>query len=174
MPGCGGSLPFELRLFTNPSLGYINAMNRTGLYIALALSLVVGLVFGLFPELDLRISARFFDAAAKHFPMADVKWAEVSRRGAMVVAWLFAVPSMIAVLVTEAFSIRHILAYAIFGALAGLCCYLAFIPFDTVAMTFEGIVRRHLEVMVGSGILGGVVYWLIAGRNAGVWREPAV
>jgi len=26
-------------------------MNRTGLYIALALSLVVGLVFGLYPEL---------------------------------------------------------------------------------------------------------------------------
>jgi hypothetical protein len=83
------------------------------------------------------------------------------------------VPALIAVLVTEAFSIRHILAYAIFGGLAGLGCYLAFIPFDTVTMTFEGIVRRHAEVMVGAGILGGVVYWLIAGRNAGVWREPA-
>lgn len=83
-------------------------------------------------------------------------------------------PALIAVLITEAFSIRHILAYAVAGGVAGLCCYLAFIPFDTVTMTFEGIIRRHLEVMVGSGILGGVVYWMIAGRNAGAWRTASV
>ncbi len=75
------------------------------------------------------------------------------------------------VLITEAFSIRTLLTYAILGGLAGLCSYLAFIPFDTVSMTFNGIVRRHLEIMVGAGILGGVVYWLIAGRNAGFWRS---
>lgn len=91
--------------------------------------------------------------------------------GFMLISGFALLPALIAVLVTEAFSIRHILAYAIFGALAGLGCYLAFIPFDTVTMTFEGIVRRHIEVMVGAGILGGVVYWLIAGRNAGAWRE---
>ena len=90
--------------------------------------------------------------------------------GFMLVSGFALVPALIAVLVTEASSIRHILAYAIFGGIAGLCCYLAFIPFDTVTMTFEGIVRRHAEVMVGAGILGGVVYWLIAGRNAGDWR----
>lgn len=79
-------------------------------------------------------------------------------------------PALVAVLVTEAFSIRHILAYALAGGAAGLACYLAFIPFDTMTMTFDGIVRRHLEVMTGAGILGGVVYWMIAGRNAGAWR----
>jgi len=26
--------------------------------------------------------------------------------------------------------------------------------------------------MAGAGITAGLVYWLIAGRNAGVWREP--
>jgi len=93
--------------------------------------------------------------------------------GFMLISGFALVPALIAVLITEAFSIRHILVYAIFGGLAGLGCYLAFIPFDTGTMTFEGIVRRHAEVMVGAGILGGVVYWLIAGRNAGVWREPA-
>ncbi len=34
-------------------------MNRTGLYIALAIAVVTGLVFGLYPELDLRISRYF-------------------------------------------------------------------------------------------------------------------
>jgi len=93
--------------------------------------------------------------------------------GFMLVSGFALLPALIVVLVTEAFSIRHILAYAILGGLAGLGCYLAFIPFDTVSMTFEGIVRRHAEVMVGAGILGGVVYWLIAGRNAGAWRDPS-
>jgi len=92
--------------------------------------------------------------------------------GFMLVSGFALLPALIVVLVTEAFSIRHILAYAILGGLAGLSCYLAFVPFDTVKMTFDGVVRRYVEVMVGAGILGGVVYWLIAGRNAGAWREP--
>lgn len=90
--------------------------------------------------------------------------------GFILVSGFALMPALIMALVTEAFSIRHVLAYAIAGGLAGLCCYLAFIPFDTVNMTFNGIIRRHLEVMVGAGILGGVIYWMIAGRNAGAWR----
>jgi hypothetical protein len=38
-------------------------------------------------------------------------------------------------------------------------------------MHFEGIVRRHLEIMTGAGVVAGFVYWLIAGRNAGAWRK---
>ncbi len=34
-------------------------MNRTGLFIALSLALVVGLLFGIFPELDLKLAALF-------------------------------------------------------------------------------------------------------------------
>ncbi|MGL4262859.1 MAG: hypothetical protein ACRCV5_10050 [Afipia sp.] len=90
--------------------------------------------------------------------------------GFILVSGFALMPALIMALVTEAFSIRHVLAYAIAGGVAGLCCYLAFIPFDTVNMTFNGIIRRHLEVMVGAGILGGVIYWMIAGRNAGAWR----
>ena len=90
--------------------------------------------------------------------------------GFILVSGFALMPALIMALVTEAFSIRHILAYAVAGGLAGLCCYLAFIPFDTVNMTFNGIIRRHLEVMVGAGILGGVIYWIIAGRNAGAWH----
>ena len=32
-------------------------MNRTGLFIALTLWLVIGVVFGLYPELDLKLAA---------------------------------------------------------------------------------------------------------------------
>ncbi|WP_439924006.1 hypothetical protein [Nitrobacter sp. JJSN] len=80
-------------------------------------------------------------------------------------------PAMIVVLVTEAFYVRGILAYAAGGAICGAACYLGLIPFDPATMHFEGIVRRHLEIMTGAGVVAGFTYWLIAGRNAGAWRE---
>src|ERR1700755_2322200 len=81
-------------------------------------------------------------------------------------------PAMIIALITEAFSIRGVLTYAIGGGLVGLACYLGLVPFDTETLRFEGIVRRHLEIMTGAGIVAGLIYWLIAGRSAGAWREP--
>lgn len=80
------------------------------------------------------------------------------------------IPALIVVLITEAFSIRSLLIYAAGGAIVGAACYLGLVPFDTTTMRFEGIVRRHLEVMTGAGIVAGLIYWLIAGRNAGLWR----
>jgi hypothetical protein len=81
-------------------------------------------------------------------------------------------PAMIVAAITEAFSIRGVLSYAVGGGLVGLACYLGLVPFDPDTLRFEGIVRRHLEIMTGAGIVAGLVYWMIAGRNAGVWREP--
>src|SRR5246127_1516521 len=81
-------------------------------------------------------------------------------------------PALIIALITEAFSIRAVLAYAIGGALVGVAGYLSLVPFDTESLRFEGIVRRHMEIMTGAGIVAGLVYWMIAGRNAGAWRLP--
>ena len=76
-------------------------------------------------------------------------------------------PALIVVLITEAFFIRSVLAYAIGGAIVGAACYLGLIPFDPDTVQFHGIVRRHMEIMTGAGIVAGLVYWLIAGRTAG-------
>jgi hypothetical protein len=81
------------------------------------------------------------------------------------------IPALIVITITEAFSIRSVLAYALGGALVGVACYLGLIPYDTTTMTFDGIVRRHLEVLAGAGIIAGLIYWVIAGRNAGAWRQ---
>ncbi|HZC96623.1 MAG TPA: hypothetical protein VE267_10950, partial [Bradyrhizobium sp.] len=68
--------------------------------------------------------------------------------------------------------VRGVLTYAVGGAVVGAACYLGLIPFDPDTLHFEGIVRRHLEIMTGAGIVAGLVYWMIAGRDAGAWREP--
>jgi hypothetical protein len=81
-------------------------------------------------------------------------------------------PAMIVVAITEAFYIRSALTYALGGGIVGLLCYLGLVPFDPGTLRFDGIVRRHLEIMTGAGIVAGIVYWMIAGRNAGIWREP--
>ncbi len=82
------------------------------------------------------------------------------------------VPAMLIAAITEAFYIRSALAYAVGGGVVGLACYLGLVPFHPETLQFEGIVRRHLEIMTGAGIAAGVVYWMIAGRNAGLWRRP--
>jgi hypothetical protein len=81
-------------------------------------------------------------------------------------------PALLVAAITEAFYIRGALTYAVGGGLVGLACYLSLIPFDPETLRFDGIVRRHLEIMTGAGIVAGLVYWLIAGRTAGAWREP--
>jgi hypothetical protein len=92
--------------------------------------------------------------------------------GFIVVSGFALLPAAIIVAITEAFSVRGALTYAIGGGLAGLACYLGLVPFDTETLRFEGIVQRHLEIMTGAGIVAGFVYWVIAGRNAGAWRVP--
>ena len=82
------------------------------------------------------------------------------------------VPAMLVVAITEAFYVRSALTYALGGGVVGLACYLGVVPFDSGQLQFEGIVRRHLEIMTGAGIVAGVIYWMIAGRNAGAWRSP--
>jgi hypothetical protein len=92
--------------------------------------------------------------------------------GFIFISGLALLPAMIVVAITEAFYIRGALTYAVGGGVVGLACYLGLVPFDPETLRFDGIVRRHLEIMTGAGIVSGLVYWMIAGRNAGAWREP--
>lgn len=92
--------------------------------------------------------------------------------GFIVLSGFALLPAMIVVAITEAFYIRGLLTYAVGGGLVGLACYLGLVPFDPETLQFESIVRRHLEILTGAGIVAGLVYWMIAGRNAGAWRKP--
>src|SRR3981081_4671446 len=74
-------------------------MNRTGLFIALALALVIGLLFGIYPELDLKLAALFYDAASKSFPLKFNMLAAFARDGAMWIAWGLALPAIAALVI---------------------------------------------------------------------------
>ncbi len=74
-------------------------MNRTGLFIALGLALVVGLLFGIYPELDLKIAALFYDATTRSWPLKLNTLAAIARDGAMWIAWGLAVPAIVAPIV---------------------------------------------------------------------------
>ncbi len=71
-------------------------MNRSGLLIALGLALVIGLLFGLYPELDLKLAALFYDAATRSFPLKLNAMAAIARDAAMWIAWGIALPAIIA------------------------------------------------------------------------------
>jgi len=71
-------------------------MNRTGLFIALGLALVIGLLFGIFPELDLKLAALFYEASARSFPLKLNALAVFARDAAMWIAWAFTLPALAA------------------------------------------------------------------------------
>ena len=105
-------------------------------------------------------------------PIDESAWNIVLGFGFIFISGFALLPAMVVVAITEAFYIRGVLSYAVGGGLVGLACYLGLVPFDPETLRFDGIVQRHLEIMTGAGIVAGFVYWLIAGRNAGAWREP--
>ena len=72
-------------------------MNRSGLFIALGLALVIGLLFGIYPELDLKLAALFYDATTRSFPLKLNGIAAFARDAAMWVAWGIALPAIVAV-----------------------------------------------------------------------------
>ena len=74
-------------------------MNRTGLFIALGLALVIGLLFGIFPELDLKLAALFYDPATRSFPLKLSALAAFARDAAMWIAWALALPAIVAIVV---------------------------------------------------------------------------
>lgn len=70
-------------------------MNRTGLAIALAVALVIGGLFALYPELDLHISRAFFSELG--FGLSADRAAVLTRRYAMVLVALMAAPAFLAI-----------------------------------------------------------------------------
>ncbi len=73
-------------------------MNRTGLAIALVIGAVVGLLFGLYPRLDIAISALFYDRQANLFIVNAQPWVMDARDAARWLITLIVAPAGLALI----------------------------------------------------------------------------
>jgi len=123
------------------------------------------LVFGATYPVDAGVPA--------HENVWPVLWFLTLSTSAFVAAFAFA-PSIVVILVAEAFSLRSVLFYAITGGAVGLFCgyTLGFIE-RAPDYRLDGPFGSNFELMAAAGIAGGLVYWLTAGRSAGAWRGEA-
>jgi hypothetical protein len=81
-------------------------------------------------------------------------------------------PALVVIVLAEAARLRNFLYYGVGGALVGLASYYG----SDISLRLENTtdvapVGNALQLAAAAGIIGGLVYWLIAGRNAGRWRE---
>jgi hypothetical protein len=80
-------------------------------------------------------------------------------------------PTLILAALAEGLDLRSFLFYGVCGGVIGALVYYST---DTTALVENSTditpVRFPLQLALASGIIGGLVYWLIAGRNAGRWK----
>jgi len=121
-------------------------MNRTGLFVALSLALVIGLLFGIYPELDLKLAALFYDAAARAFPLKLNALAAIARDGAMWIAWGLALPAIAALAIKLARPDKPLLISG--RAIIFLLVTLAFSAGVLTNLTFKSYWGRPRPVVV--------------------------
>lgn len=91
--------------------------------------------------------------------------------GSAVIAVIALLPSFLVIAIAEGFAWRSIVLYGALGAVLALA--LAYgIDFARFLGGPDQVATRTQEAFAASGIAGGLVYWLFAGRNAGLWKRP--
>ena len=90
-----------------------------------------------------------------------------------VIAIVAMLPSFLVIALAEGFAWRSVVLYGVLGGVLALAL--------TYGIDFAGYARdlgpgltstftHEREVLAASGIAGGLVYWVFAGRKAGLWK----
>jgi len=90
---------------------------------------------------------------------------------ALFVAYFAFMPAAIVIIVSEILSRRDWLFYALAGAVVA-AVFLGFVH-RTADANFDVTDTSAVLAVVGCGMVGGIFYWLSAGRWAGSWRQAA-
>jgi hypothetical protein len=88
---------------------------------------------------------------------------------ATIMAALAMLPALLVIALSEGFAWRSIVLYGLVGGVLALSLGYG-IDFAGHIGGPDSIVAREREVLAASGIAGGLVYWLVAGRTAGAWK----
>lgn len=95
--------------------------------------------------------------------------------GAVATGAVGLLPLAILVGIAEAFKVRSLLAYAVAGLAIMMLGYyssgLAPPSYEESIDRPPPPMRHETEVAMAAGVVFGVTYWALAGRNAGRWRE---
>jgi hypothetical protein len=89
--------------------------------------------------------------------------------GAMMISAVGLMPTLLVIALTEGFALRSVVIYGVIGALLALAMVYGLDFAGYVAAPGSELAHER-EVFAAAGIAGGLVYWLFAGRRAGVWR----
>jgi hypothetical protein len=81
--------------------------------------------------------------------------------------------TFVAIVLAEHYRIRWVALYAVVAAVAfGSLAFDLGVPAS--APSSASLIGREREILIGAGMAAGLVYWAVAGRNAGAWRDTAV
>jgi len=84
-------------------------------------------------------------------------------------------PALAAIVLAEAARIRSVVYYGLAGAFIGLgSFYTIDLASELEDTTDIAPVGHGLALVLAAGVVGGLLYWLIAGRNAGRRRNEQV
>ena len=106
-------------------------------------------------------------------PFERVSFFIVSFFATSLVGAVAMLPALVVIIIAEAARWRNFLYYGVGGALVGLASYFG----SDISVRLENTtdvtpVGNTLQLAAAAGIIGGLVYWVVAGRNAGRWRDP--
>src|SRR5579885_1612820 len=139
-------------------------MNRTGLIVALALAVITGLLFGLFPQLDLAVSAPFHDYVDKShnvFAWRIYRPVMLARNVGLWVGALLVAPAVVALIVKLAVPRRKMLVSG--RAVVFLISTLVLAPPPWRALAYAGALAlgagmAAIRIMAGAHFLSDVVF----------------
>lgn len=86
--------------------------------------------------------------------------------GTLLVAHAALLPFLVLIILTEAFRMRALLLFMASGAL------IALYQLNAHLQSSLSVEDNRVLVAAAAGAVGGFVYWLVAGRKAGDYREP--
>ena len=148
----------------------------------LAASLGAGCALSLWVFFEIRLSSsELFHIPESHDLKGLIAMIAVSSQFTAV---LGLAPALPAIVYSERRRVRSFWSYAYGGALIGLLSYVLYFAVLTLPEPTQALqVLRHSFAFPGwgiwlltpfSGFSGGIVYWLVAGRNAGIQRASAI
>jgi hypothetical protein len=88
--------------------------------------------------------------------------------GAVIIFAIGFFPTLLAIVLTEGFKLRSIIVHALIGCALALAAVYG-LDFGGYVTAPNADMMHEREVFAAAGIAGGLVYWLFAGRRAGIW-----